>query len=66
MQFWLAAEIPSLAHACEVAYTQSRLRQFLEVQLSVLALVQSVELRSHKPHPLLLGDLALLIRVYEK
>jgi hypothetical protein len=49
-----------------MAHAQLRLRWFLDIQLSVLGLIQSVELRFHKRHPLLLRDLAVLVGIHNE
>jgi hypothetical protein len=40
--------------------------QFQRIQFALLVFVQSVELLSHKPHPILLGDLTVLVRLHQK
>src|ERR1700680_2834458 len=55
-----------LSCTSEVAYTQFRLRQFLDLQLPCLALIESFELRFHELHPLLLGDFAVLVGIHEE
>jgi hypothetical protein len=45
LAFLLVAEAALLSQTYWVAYTQLRLRKFLDVQQTVLTLIQSVELR---------------------
>ena len=64
--FLLVAEATLLTQTYWVAYTQLRLHKFLDVQQTVLALIQSVELRFHKLHPFLHGDLAALVGIHNE
>jgi hypothetical protein len=66
LAFLLVAEAALLTQTYWVAYTQLRLRKFLDVQQTVLTLIQSVELRFHKLHPFLLGDLAVLVGIHKE
>jgi hypothetical protein len=45
---------------------EPRLKQFFGIEFSALVGVQPIELRFHKPEPLLLRDLAVLIRIHEE
>src|ERR1700685_1988709 len=46
-----------------MAYAQPRFRKYLDVQLSFLVLIQSVELRFHKHHPLFCSEILPLSSV---
>ena len=45
---------------------QSGLRQFFDIQLTALILIQSLELCFHKLHVLCLGYFAVLVGIHEK
>ena len=47
-------------------YQHVRPTQFLSIEFSLLVFVQPVELLSHKPHPFLLRDLAVLAWLHQK
>ena len=63
--FLLSAKQALLPHTYRVAYTQPRLRELLDVQLPFLVLIQTVELRFHKLHPLLLRDFAAIVGIHD-
>lgn len=49
----------------ETACRQTRLCQFLDVQLTFFVLIQSFEFCFHKLHELLLGDHAVLVGIHK-
>ena len=55
-----------LAYIYRVACNQFRLSQFLDVQISALVLIQSVELCFHKAHELLFGNPAIFVGVHKE
>ena len=55
----------SLAGSCKGLCIQLGLRELLGIELSILVLVQSIELRRHEVHPLLLGDFPIFVGIHQ-